>query len=719
MKLFLNFHEQRAVTDGAIDSSNHTYGMSRPAKGRIMITQPVHVTEIVQDVSYLRAAAQGPSFLALLGRFVPERRRPLCPQALNRRQPGKANAESHQLIVLVSGAKNIPKRRTATDARSSLQRRDSLLRTASSVRSLNMENEKEDALQPGDESCPCTAVKITFQGRSYWTRAASGSSPAWKHTITFPLMEEDGSISSVSPHSFMNLKDRVEIMVFDSCNFDIGKGGGFYDDENTIVSDKRFLGNISIPFTTIYLGGSIQGTFRLNSPDVTLGYVSQQYSRTEEERGNGGDLSSTGDDEIDSSSFGASTSGFDGQEMQNRGSASNMSLIREAEARACIDLFLMIDPIQCPPKSMPCVSITEEDDRLVRFANDWREKYLRQYPTRALPVIVPCPDGISWVVTRFLKKQPPPKNIDSIHKCSHFVGLIPQYEQSPVKIWHTSQHILNKNSGSREEHAILLANYFMHLSDRYPAECGGDVCLALGHAFPDGHTAYVMRKGKGGDVQFWDASSSKVYALEDEDCPLQNVWCLIDNENVYANLQKDGVPSQLSFNLGDRRCWMPLFPPQLPFSLNLGSIQENSLSYSDSNHEAAIKLQDELTHQIKTSIRSWRRGLTKFRNEVSEQLCHVMESLELAKLNGESAANSVLDEVYTCAGEKCIFGAPLHFTLFQKDDIVKYVEATNVHSTKLPDAEFALGVKVIPYPSNLFSIWVFVVAMSPAFPESM
>lgn len=41
-------------------------------------------------------------------------------------------------------------------------------------------------------------------------------------------------------------------------------------------TEKRFLGSLTIPFTTIYMEGRVDGVFRLDTPLVNLGY--QQVS---------------------------------------------------------------------------------------------------------------------------------------------------------------------------------------------------------------------------------------------------------------------------------------------------------------------------------------------------------------------------------------------------------------------------------------------------------
>lgn len=100
---------------------------------------------------------------------------------------------------------------------------------------------------------------------------------------------------------------------------------------------------------------------------------------------------------------------------------------------------------------------------------------------------------------------------------------------------------------------------------------------------------------------------------------------------------------------------------------------------------------------------------------MSEQLHRVVEALELSNLEGKHAEQEfILAELYGSAGEKNLFGIPLHFSLLQKGDIIKKVEATGVHLTKIPDSEFALAVRVFAYPIHVFSIWIFVVAVSPS-----
>lgn len=43
-------------------------------------------------------------------------------------------------------------------------------------------------------------------------------------------------------------------------------------DENTVRTEKRFLGSLTVPFSTVYMEGRVDGIFRLDTPIVNLGY---------------------------------------------------------------------------------------------------------------------------------------------------------------------------------------------------------------------------------------------------------------------------------------------------------------------------------------------------------------------------------------------------------------------------------------------------------------
>ena len=47
--------------------------------------------------------------------------------------------------------------------------------------------------------------------------------------------------------------------------------GGVMEGENAKRTERRFLGSFSLPFSTIYKEGRVEGVFRLNTPMFNFG----------------------------------------------------------------------------------------------------------------------------------------------------------------------------------------------------------------------------------------------------------------------------------------------------------------------------------------------------------------------------------------------------------------------------------------------------------------
>jgi coiled-coil and C2 domain-containing protein 2A len=64
---------------------------------------------------------------------------------------------------------------------------------------------------------------------------------------------------------------------------------------------------------------------------------------------------------------------------------------------------------------------------------------------------------------------------------------------------------------------------------------GKTAWLLLGVGIPHGPTAYVLtRDEEQHNVSYWlwDPASGQKYSIQDSFCPLQKVFCLINDENV-------------------------------------------------------------------------------------------------------------------------------------------------------------------------------------------
>jgi len=89
------------------------------------------------------------------------------------------------------------------------------------------------------------------------------------------------------------------------------------------------------------------------------------------------------------------------------------------------------------------------------------------------------------------------------------------------------QQVLRLLSGDSEDHAVLLCCFLMYL--------GKKAWLLLGVGIPHGPTAYVLTREEeqhSFNYWLWDPASGHKYSIQDSFCPLQKVFCLINDENV-------------------------------------------------------------------------------------------------------------------------------------------------------------------------------------------
>ena len=457
-------------------------------KERWIIKRPVHYTEIVQDVSILRDS-DGPDLWSACELLFPPRRRSLYPRNIAVKLPEKQSLQSCRLLVVIIGAKNVPVR-SFRDRDS--HHADNSLRRYSSVRSFgNLDNTVLETDSPThEEECTNSVVQVRFQDKTTLTRSVPGPSPMWKQNFSFPIQYDD---TNFSPQSFLRLKDCIEITLFDIFDVDARPVGGFYDDEHAIIKEKRYLGHLSVPFSTIYINGKTKGSIRLDSPSLTLGYSKNKAWM--------GDI--VGDDDnlgtvdvVDSDVQSDSSSRYDMDAVGKRSCLSNPKLTQEAASGTYINVLLTLDPLLCPPDRVPHTPLSEETDTLSKYAHGWSQSYFQANPTcrkKGLQLMVSDSSSRGWIIIRFLRSQPPPKGLDSICKCAHFVSLIPYLDDgyansSNIDIWRTSQEFLASSVGGIKEHAALLANYFMHLSCSSSEECRAEVYLVFGMAIPEGET---------------------------------------------------------------------------------------------------------------------------------------------------------------------------------------------------------------------------------------
>ncbi len=622
-------------------------------------------------------------------------------------------------------------------------------------------------------------VQLKFCGKIYETRPGFKVNPSWKQVIEMPLpCDETCGGDCFSPLKLKELDEALEIYLFDTVSIDVGKVGGYYEDEQTVFTEKRFLGSLKIPFGTAFNEDQRQGSYLLDTPDIILGY----------------DRNRNGSNQERMNSFSNPTSRPFGDDIESQfpndriGNHSKM----EKPPQTSLSMLLSLQPsVPIAESNTHTIHLPSNESPMVsQYAMDWMTRYERtisstiRSPRRTVNILVNGFNHKQNLITRFLRSQPPPPECQgSLNQCAHYVSLIPSldtwkafqtvdFDRYQHGIWQSSQDVLDITAANWNERAALLANYFMFISQ----EGRGDdidekleVFLVMGTSITEGHVVsenpyldytivlcipssshvthlhqiashhpdtcftktYVMTRLKAPKkhrkIRFWNPCSGMCFAEDDETCPLANISLLIEPKEMYANLQREGKPCLMDFDLHDDHCWQSFFASSS--HLDQVSIQPPTLSYEEPNDALAAMLESELTDKIKSSVRSWRRTPSSFHSETSHRLRMLLDDLEERKRNGLPPPSSA--EYYaplevslslsgimgtsTSSSAKKLFGFPLHVSrgFTNVDHVLETLKATAIHESRHPQVEFAAAARVFPYASRVFSVWVFVCTIVP------
>ncbi|CAN0102572.1 unnamed protein product, partial [Sphacelaria rigidula] len=86
------------------------------------------------------------------------------------------------------------------------------------------------------------------------------------------------------------------------------------------------------------------------------------------------------------------------------------------------------------------------------------------------------------------------------------------------------------------------------------------VYIVVGRAVPEGDTIYVLlqeltRYGEPWSSVIWKPSTGEGFDSRDSRCPLQDIACVVSQENSWACLRRNVRPSELSLDLTDAKSW--------------------------------------------------------------------------------------------------------------------------------------------------------------------
>ena len=257
-----------------------------------------------------------------------------------------------------------------------------------------------------------------LQNSSARTMGAAGPNPAWNQQMELKFKPLNNDFS---PDSMRRVKDYLHLHLFDEIVVDL------VDDEDQRTTqihqrlEHRWLGSLSIPFTSIYQNTRIEGTFRMHSPAVLLGYERL------------------------------------GQTIQHLGwrPATPTDGHQEKDA-TYLNIYLTLEPALNVPEPIREKLECEEEEEVVETCERWSRAFTSAYPHRVINPLVVDVNGRSVLMTRYIRGLSAPndvkhssEDISVPESIAWFVSLVPYLPSNALfpglgDIWPTSEHFLQE-----------------------------------------------------------------------------------------------------------------------------------------------------------------------------------------------------------------------------------------------------------------------------------
>ncbi|XP_072827791.1 protein CC2D2B isoform X5 [Vicugna pacos] len=622
----MSISDVNSIIAQRINSVNFLKKMRRLIMRGIVKVSKFNLSDIVADYEEIVSASQLTHAVCKLL----ERRRKLKPQRKDRKKVAAQTICDGDIKILVRilRAYNIPTRKTivnrALDMPTYLISSMSGLRqkeTIKSVASYGILN--EDTVHP--------FVEVSFQHTVYQTSIASGSHPCWNEEIKvdFILPGHDYNFASLS-----KIKDNIYINIFDEMIIEKHEDHCFKSCSGHSYIRKNWLGSIVFPFSALLQQSEISGTFQVNIPPVLLGYTwGKTYVSPKED--------------------------YNGQNLKEC---------------TFLNIFATIEPqisyAICNPEPD---KFSDQIDVLER-AHIFKRNCKAVFPNRRITTTVFNEEGIQILVTRYIKALNPPQQLmdiflrdsnSTLGLIARFVSLIPIMpdtldEDDGFDMWMTSERCISLAIGNKEEHAILLCNFFLYF--------GKKALVLLGTSVLEGRVAYVLTK-ETDECLLWNPLTGQCHKQFDPFCPLQSVDCLFDDENP------------------------------------------EEIIYSDTNRSMVEDLKNRIERTLKCKIMEWRpKQPTRWNRQCTFILRQILPKLELG--TGSFVSSEEESEFGRLLKFYWVVGFPLQMPYTDVQSVIDAVYQTGIHSSDFPQTEFALAVYIHPYPNNILSVWVYLASLA-------
>lgn len=248
---------------------------------------------------------------------------------------------------------------------------------------------------------------------------------------------------------------------------------------------------------------------------------------------------------------------------------------------------------------------------------------------------------------------------------------------------------------------MLLTCYYLSL--------GFEAYLVLGFAIPYGDTTFTLIKDSH-EYYLIDPHSGRKCSSRDTFGALTKVYCLVNQHNVWANIQREHRVFMQHFDVTQSTEWHELFTKTCPAPQE--SVHDLSLPYTNSLDCDNLRRSIEI--KIMKKITVWRmERKTIWNRRYVDLLLSILKDLEQDRCFDIEQKMHVDRLIEATQGKYKTTGFPINMPYVSIPKIIDHVKATKIYMNTSVNVEFSLAVYIQPYPMNIFSVWVFILALFP------
>ncbi|XP_029767236.1 protein CC2D2B [Terrapene carolina triunguis] len=659
------------ITAQRIRSANFIRKMRKLILKRLVkVKHKFNLMDIVSDYEEIISMSHLRNAVFKIG----ERRRHLKPQRKERKKvPAQTISDGDvKLLIRVLRAYNIPSRNPSVTRPAGVHSPAYAINQLSRSRHLLSGNSSYTS-DPLSEVTVHPFVEVSFQHTVYQTSTADGSHPCWNEELQVDFISpgHDYSFSGLS-----KIKDNIYVNIFDEVRVEKHEDTCLKGCSGHSYIRKNWFGSVTFPFSALLEQSKICGTFQVNTPPVLLGYTWSKPCASHKDEHCGQNL----------------------------------------KEYTFLTIFATIEPqLSSVENDLESDKFADhEDETLLQRACIFKKNCKAKFPKRRIITSVFDNEGRNILVTKYIRALNPPQLLLDMYLddpnatfdlISQFVSLIPCVsdtldENADVDVWMTSEHCINLAIGNKGEHAVLLCNYLLYF--------GKKAWVLLGTSVLEGKVAYVLTH-ENEEYFLWNPLNGQCYKQFDTFCPLQSVDCLINRENVWFNTQQNSSPMCVSFEISKEGFWRQFLPYNFQ-CIKTQTVQPKEILYTPTNGSMVEELQNRIEKTLKSKIMEWRfQQPTRWHRQCTALLRQILPKLELR--NRIFVTDKEENELESLLEHYWVTGYPIQMPYTDLPSISEAVYQTGIHSSEIPNTEFALAVYIHPYPNNILSVWIYLVSL--------